>query len=505
MVENLQTVMEEWEPMFRAAAIRMFEEDRRAILSLVQEHVKKSLRLRKAATTSWSGLGTSITKYLEEEGGDRWRETFVPILTGLVDDVGLTWKTRFGTQFSLRHLLAEEWFQDYALEFATPINETTSSQIHGILAQAQAEGWTSQTTQRRLGQVFDTWMTGTVDPDMLSWLKERTPEHRVEMIARTETTRLANAGSQALFKNWEVEKKEWRTSIDGRERESHGYANGQIVEMDEPFIVGGYEMMYPGDTSQGADASEVINCRCTVLPVIDDPADLKPMDPEAPLPNVVTQIPTYLSPDEHPQELSATRQRTFVSRSRRYLEEQQNTNPDGVAAVNTYTGSMYAEWNKYLRTGEIRAGNPVTAEQYDQLTAQVRSTMRPLRDQLAGDDKTMVAYRGLTYRHLFGDTPVDSLVGTGFTERALMSTTIDDAVANNFSQGSVLIKLELDGDVEGVYVASVSSISSEKEFLVAPGTSWVITEVGETVTQRNRDGSVRTTVPTLTVRRARRD
>jgi len=39
------------------------------------------------------------------------------------------------------------------------------------------------------------------------------------------------------------------------------------VGMNEPFLVGGASLMYPGDPN--GPASEIINCRCVARPVVD--------------------------------------------------------------------------------------------------------------------------------------------------------------------------------------------------------------------------------------------
>ena len=56
--------------------------------------------------------------------------------------------------------------------------------------------------------------------------------------------------------------KEWVSVDDNRTREAHHHADGQVVPLDEPFIVDGEELMYPGDIN--GSASNVINCRCTM-------------------------------------------------------------------------------------------------------------------------------------------------------------------------------------------------------------------------------------------------
>lgn len=93
-------------------------------------------------------------------------------------------------------------------------------------------------------------------------------------IARTETTRIENSARQAVgdegvkkgFNMW----KRWSATGDARTRDEHLAADGQEVPNNEPFTVGGEQMMYPGDISLGASAWNVIQCRCTVVPFIKE-------------------------------------------------------------------------------------------------------------------------------------------------------------------------------------------------------------------------------------------
>lgn len=57
-------------------------------------------------------------------------------------------------------------------------------------------------------------------------------------------------------------RKKWNTIIDGREREWHEEANGTELPLDEPFEINGELLMYPLDTSLGAGADNIANCRC---------------------------------------------------------------------------------------------------------------------------------------------------------------------------------------------------------------------------------------------------
>lgn len=58
--------------------------------------------------------------------------------------------------------------------------------------------------------------------------------------------------------------KRWKTENDNLVRRSHEIVNNNVVEIDEPFVVGDSLMMFPKDFSMGASAEELVNCRCTV-------------------------------------------------------------------------------------------------------------------------------------------------------------------------------------------------------------------------------------------------
>ena len=59
--------------------------------------------------------------------------------------------------------------------------------------------------------------------------------------------------------------KTWATSGLSNTRESHLVMDGVTVAEDEPFELEGGLVMYPHDTSMGADAAEIINCACSCL------------------------------------------------------------------------------------------------------------------------------------------------------------------------------------------------------------------------------------------------
>lgn len=91
--------------------------------------------------------------------------------------------------------------------------------------------------------------------------------------ARTAFTGAQNAGRmEGLHKAQQLGikvKKQWVATNDNRTRDTHAELDGTIVDVDEPFVTtAGNEIMYPGDPT--ADASEVYNCRCTLVYVYEE-------------------------------------------------------------------------------------------------------------------------------------------------------------------------------------------------------------------------------------------
>ncbi len=63
-------------------------------------------------------------------------------------------------------------------------------------------------------------------------------------------------------------KKEWVATLDNRTRHAHAMADGQVVAVDKPFKLDGYDLMFPGDKS--APGYLVYNCRCTTIAAFKD-------------------------------------------------------------------------------------------------------------------------------------------------------------------------------------------------------------------------------------------
>lgn len=256
-----------WEQRFGDAAADRFDADKREVLALLTE--EKASALARKATVDWTAYLLRIQDYLDMAGADGWREAFLPLLQGVITDQGQRITTDFGLEFDVRNLWAEKWFEDYQLTFSQPINQTSSDQLSTLLQQAKREGWSIDTTRNRIESVFRQWAEGDLTAEDFDWLETRMPAYRREAIARTETVRASAAGSQAIYRHAGVRQNEWLATKDARTRESHSAADGQVRPVGEPFDVGGYQMLYPVDGSLGAPVDELVNCRCSLLPVVE--------------------------------------------------------------------------------------------------------------------------------------------------------------------------------------------------------------------------------------------
>ncbi|MBQ6717157.1 MAG: hypothetical protein IJN21_11620 [Clostridia bacterium] len=170
--------------------------------------------------------------------------------------------------------------------------------------------------------------------------------------ARTAYTGAQNAGRQAAFERAarmgiKVQKR-WTAIKDSRTRDSHGAADGQTVDVDEPFSIGGAAMLFPGDPS--GPPREVYNCRCTMRtvekPGIEaEPREMRVRDPITGQNEVISEM-TYSQ----------------------WREWKRNQDPEAfdIAVKKTKnTGSDKKQWEKYRN--QLGKNAPQTLAQFQEL------------------------------------------------------------------------------------------------------------------------------------------
>jgi len=154
----------------------------------------------------------------------------------------------FGLNFDLFNPRFKDWIESYGAEQVKEINDTTKEKLRITLTEGIEAGEGIPKLRDRVSGVMD-----------------EAKKSRAEKIARTETHNTVGVGTFETYKGAKVEQKEWLATSDSRTRDAHTAINGEVVDTDKPFSNG---LMFPGDAS--GPAAQVVNCRCTLLPVLPD-------------------------------------------------------------------------------------------------------------------------------------------------------------------------------------------------------------------------------------------
>ena len=154
----------------------------------------------------------------------------------------------------------QEYLERVGAQKVTQISETTRQVIIKILQTVVEEGGAIDGAAQRLAEEI---------PEV--------SRRRGQVISRTEIIPASNKAVDLGARQAGIPlDKEWISAQDNRTRRiprddfDHVDADGQVVDIDEPFVVTGEELMFPGDTSRGASAGNVIQCRCAHAPIPKD-------------------------------------------------------------------------------------------------------------------------------------------------------------------------------------------------------------------------------------------
>lgn len=143
------------------------------------------------------------------------------------------------------------------LKFAEEVNNTTMEKVKDAVKDGIAEHEGIDDIAGRIKDVF----------------KTRTDTDSVR-IARTEVLSASNEAELETYdQSGVVEQKEWLATRDDRTRDSHIKVDGEIRDLADKFSNG---LKYPGDPS--GPPEEIINCRCTLLPLFEETKSLKQLE-----------------------------------------------------------------------------------------------------------------------------------------------------------------------------------------------------------------------------------
>lgn len=139
------------------------------------------------------------------------------------------------------------WIEEHGAKNVKDINATTRAALRNTLAEGLVQGESVAKLRDRVTGVF---------------AQAKGP--RSEAIARTEIHNSMTYGSFETYRTAGVRQKEWLATRDSRLRDSHRRLDGEVRDVGEAFTNG---LMHPGAPGP---AREVINCRCSLLPVIEE-------------------------------------------------------------------------------------------------------------------------------------------------------------------------------------------------------------------------------------------
>lgn len=189
-----------------------------------------------------------------------FRQTIRPEVKTVVLDAGNVAFEALGLSvaFDIKSPAVIRFLEARAQRFAEQVTDTTWRLLKETLGEGIDAGESIRELEDRVVSVMDGRIRSTP-----------------ETIARTEVIGASNGGTmQAWQQTGLVSKKTWISALDDRTRTpdkgdafDHVGAHNETVGLDEPFTKSGEPLDFPG--ADGGSAANVINCRCTMIAVME--------------------------------------------------------------------------------------------------------------------------------------------------------------------------------------------------------------------------------------------
>ena len=239
-----------------AAYVRSVEEDEKKFGNAVADLMRRQRQAVLARVKSERSARTIEDAAANPFDLPRWirefRVVIRPIYRAIVADAGQRGIDAVGggIAFDVLDPRVVRFTERQVQRFAEQVNQTTWDALRVSLAEAITEGEDVLKAAARVDAIMGERIRSSA-----------------EAIARTEVGTAVNGGQvEGWRQDGTVGGKRWLSAIDDRTREAHVAAHDQAVGIDEPFVVDGEEGMYPGDFPSAAN---VVNCRCTMVPIVD--------------------------------------------------------------------------------------------------------------------------------------------------------------------------------------------------------------------------------------------
>jgi len=233
---------------------------------------------------------SSFTSDLQQYGKDQaianmklyeWNKGLVPVINQLYVSAGLAKanqvlselrrlpkvqkkRTSFGYNAEWTQAILDYFKENLFNKVVLPISQTTKDYIMEVISNGIDQGWS-------IKQMVD-------EIERKDYL-----DGRVRRILRTESNRAVNYGTELAADKFEYKtQKRWVAVHDNRTRHWHLDADGQTVNQNGTYSVGGEQLEFPGDPN--GSGANTINCRCfsEIVAMRDDNGRLISKDGQQP-------------------------------------------------------------------------------------------------------------------------------------------------------------------------------------------------------------------------------
>ncbi|HTN60739.1 MAG TPA: phage minor head protein [Devosia sp.] len=182
--------------------------------------------------------------------------TLVALLTGRLYAVAYAFADRTATSLGVTSSTVtdaavratQEWVPAFVSDQMRKVSKTTAKVITRIVDAAVAEGADDIEIGKRLADAL-----GGDRAVVRSRIIAATLSHATAGQASDNAARFTNLPIARI----------WVSMEDTKVRPTHAIADGQIVDLEHPFLVGGYYLRFPGDPL--GPAREIMGCRCVAL------------------------------------------------------------------------------------------------------------------------------------------------------------------------------------------------------------------------------------------------
>ena len=220
----------------------------------IARNLEDGRNLAEIDATGMQRVYTRLYQYImNQEGPLIWNELVSP-LTGqeikqkdIFDEVATAFAPdKMSEMKRFWKGLMTGYLNTYIIQRVTEVMGTTLKRVNEFIEKKRNDGLTNKELARMLRA------------------DARVRELRANTIARTEATNaMSKSHILALESSGLDWQKSWNAIRDDRTRDAHWVVSPtNWIGIKDNFIIGGFQMGYPGDLTQGSELKNVVNCRC---------------------------------------------------------------------------------------------------------------------------------------------------------------------------------------------------------------------------------------------------